>query len=288
MGSRRRHLFVLLFVLGLVVASGIVIAQKETKLGLDLQGGLELVYEGQATGENTEVSGEDIEDSISIIEKRVNELGVSEPEVARIGDKNISVALAGVTDTERAAEQVGTTAQLYFYDWEPNLIGPEKVIGGRPGQQPPKAALNASKKRWEEAGRNVKSFENEQLIYAGAYPNAYTAAQLAADLDALIAAYRFDPKELRQFMRQLFRKEYGRELEDARTALAAQPRTASSFGEITTPMGTPYEGKIASEAQLEAMEGRASTEARGSVVPPTHDSKLGKRGFWASLLKRKK
>lgn len=115
-----------------------------------------------------------------------------------------------------------------------------------------------------------------------------TAAQLAADLDALIAAYRFDPKELRQFMRQLFRKEYGRELEDARTALAAQPRTASSFGEITTPMGTPYEGKIASEAQLEAMEGRASTEARGSVVPPTHDSKLGKRGFWASLLKRKK
>jgi SecD/SecF fusion protein len=180
-GSRRRHLFVLLFVLGLVVVSALVIASKETKLGLDLQGGLELIYEGQPTGKATEVSGEDIEDSISIIEKRVNELGVSEPEVARIGDKNISVALAGVTDTERAAEQVGTTAQLYFYDWEPNLIGPEKTIGGQPGQQVPKAPVEASEKRWEDAGRNVKSFESQSLIQAGAYPNAYQAALLASE-----------------------------------------------------------------------------------------------------------
>ena len=185
MGSRRRHLFVLLFVLGLVVVSALVIASKETKLGLDLQGGLELIYEGQPTGTTTEVSGQDIEDSISIIEKRVNELGVSEPEVARIGDTNIMVALAGVTDPERAAEQVGTTAQLYFYDWEPNLIGPERVIGGNPGQRPPKAALDASEKRWEEAGRNVKSSENERLIYAGAYPSAYQAALLAAEQEPL-------------------------------------------------------------------------------------------------------
>ena len=71
MGSRRQHVFVLLFVLGLVALSAIVIATKETKLGLDLQGGLQLVYEGQPTGTNTEVSGEDIEDSINIIEKRI-------------------------------------------------------------------------------------------------------------------------------------------------------------------------------------------------------------------------
>src|SRR4051795_7605000 len=49
------------------------------------------------------------------------------------------------------------------------------------------------------------------------------AAQLAADLDALIAGYRFDPKELRQFMRQLFRKEYARELEDTQLALDTEP-----------------------------------------------------------------
>jgi SecD/SecF fusion protein len=181
MGKKRRNLFVLLFVLGLVIASGLVIAKKETKLGLDLQGGLELVYQGQPTGTATSVSGEDIEQSISIIEKRTNQLGVSESEVARLGNENITVSLPGITDANRAAEQVGSTAQLYFYDWEPNLIGPERTIGGHPGQTAPKGALKKALKLWEESGRNVKSAENQQLITAGAYPEAYEAALLAAE-----------------------------------------------------------------------------------------------------------
>src|SRR5690606_6123473 len=56
-----------------------------------------------------------------------------------------------------------------------------------------------------------------------------SAAQLAADLDALIAGYRFDPKELRQFMRQLFRKEYAKELEDTETSLEAEPGASLSM-----------------------------------------------------------
>jgi SecD/SecF fusion protein len=181
MGTRRRHLFVLLFVLGLVVISGIAIAKKETKLGLDLQGGLELVYQGQATGTETEVTGEDIEDSISIIEERINKLGVSEPEVARLGVDQITVSLPGVTDANRAAEQVGTTAQLYYYDWEPNLIGPEQQIGGNPTQAPPEKVIKESEKRWEEAGRNVNKNEEKRLIASGAYPTAYDAALLASE-----------------------------------------------------------------------------------------------------------
>jgi SecD/SecF fusion protein len=180
-GRRRRYLFVLLFVLLLVAVSAIVIAKRETKLGLDLQGGLELVYQGQPTGTATSVSGEDIDDSISIIEKRINNLGVSEPEVARLGTDEITVSLPGITDANRAAEQVGTTAQLYFYDWEPNLIGPEKTIGGHPGQEPPAKAFNESVKRWKAAGRNTASAENGQLIAAGAYPTAYEAALLSAE-----------------------------------------------------------------------------------------------------------
>jgi SecD/SecF fusion protein len=180
MGSRRRHLFVLFFVLGLVAVSGLVIATKETKLGLDLQGGLELVYEAQPTGASTEVDAEDIQDSISIIEERINKLGVAEPEVARLGETEITVSLPGVTDPDRAAEQVGTTAQLYFYDWEPNLIGPEKAIAGLRGQ-PQEAALKASEKRWEEAGRPPTQEINVALIRDGAYPTAYGAVQLAAE-----------------------------------------------------------------------------------------------------------
>jgi len=181
MGTRRRHLFVLLFVLGLVAVSALAIATKETKLGLDLQGGLELVYQGQPTGTATEVSGEDIEDSISIIEKRINKLGVSEPEVARLGVDQVTVSLPGVTDARRAAEQVGTTAQLYYYDWEPNLIGPEKAIGGKPGQEGPEKLVKESEKRWEEAGRNVNKNEQKRLILAGAYPTAYDAVLLASE-----------------------------------------------------------------------------------------------------------
>ncbi|HWO84278.1 MAG TPA: protein translocase subunit SecD [Solirubrobacterales bacterium] len=181
MGTRRGHLLVLLLVLGLVIVSALVIAKKETKLGLDLQGGLELVYQGQPTEAGAEVSGEDIDDSISIIEQRINKLGVSEPEVARLGVDQITVSLPGVTDANRAAEQVGTTAQLYYYDWEPNLLGPEKAIGGTPGAEPPKKAVKESEKRWEEAGRNVHKNEVKRLIFSGAYPTAYDAVKLASE-----------------------------------------------------------------------------------------------------------
>ncbi len=181
MGRRRRYVFVLLFVLGLVGVSALVIATKSTKLGLDLKGGIELVYQGQPTGQVTTVEGEDIERSIEIIRERIDQLGVSEPEVSRLGTDQISVSLPDVTNAQRAIDQVGTTAQLYFYDWEPNLIGPERAIGGRPGQQPPEGPLKASEERWKEAGRDAKSIENQQLIFAGAYPNAYGAAKLAAE-----------------------------------------------------------------------------------------------------------
>src|SRR4051794_17849075 len=146
MGTRRGHLLVLLLVLGLVIVSALIIAKKETKLGLDLQGGLELVYQGQPTEAGAEVSGEDIDDSISIIEQRINKLGVSEPEVARLGVDGITVSLPGVTDANRAAEQVGTTAQLYYYDWEPNLLGSERVIGGLPRRGPPQRARQTPQK----------------------------------------------------------------------------------------------------------------------------------------------
>jgi SecD/SecF fusion protein len=181
MGTRRRYLFVLLFVLGLVIASAVVVANTSTKLGLDLKGGVELVYQGQPTGQVKEVTGEDIDRAIEIIRERIDQFGVSEPEVARLGTDQITVSLPDVDNAQRAIDQVGTTAQLFFYDWEPNLIGPERAIGGRPGQQPAPGALKTSEERWKAAGRNTKSEENKQLIFAGAYPDAYGAAKLASE-----------------------------------------------------------------------------------------------------------
>lgn len=181
MGRRRLNVFVLLFVVGLIVASLLVVISQQTRLGLDLKGGVELVYQGTPTGQVEEVRGEDIERSIEIIRERIDELGVAEPEVSRLGETEIAVALPDVTNAERAIEQVGTTAQLYFYDWQPNLIGRERVIGGFPGRQPPEGAIEEANEEWEEAGRSISKQESQQLIFSGAYPTAYGAAQLAAE-----------------------------------------------------------------------------------------------------------
>jgi SecD/SecF fusion protein len=181
MGSRRRSLFVLLFVIGLVGISALVIASKETKLGLDLSGGIELVYQGQPTGQVTEVTGEDVDRSIEIIRERIDKLGVSEPEVSRLGSTEISVALPDITDAQRAIDQVGTTAQLLFYDWEPNLLGREKTIGGQPGREPPEEAIAEANKEWTAAGKNISERPTQALILSGAYATAYGAVSLAAE-----------------------------------------------------------------------------------------------------------
>ena len=179
MGRRRLNLLVLLFVLGLVAASALVAMSKETRLGLDLKGGVELVYQGTPTGQVQEVSGEDIDTSIEIIRERIDRLGVAEPEVSRLGETEIAVALPDVTNAQRAIDQVGSTAQLHFYDWEPNLIGRERTIGGNAGREPPQAAINEANDEWKAAGRSISSQENQQLIFSGAFPTAYDAVQLA-------------------------------------------------------------------------------------------------------------
>ena len=122
MGSRRRNLLVLLFVVGLVIASVLVIVSKPSRLGLDLRGGTELVYQARPTPANPNIDPDDIERAIEIIRDRTDALGVSEPEIAQVGQDQISVGLPDVQNAERAIAQVGSTAQLFLYDWQPNVI----------------------------------------------------------------------------------------------------------------------------------------------------------------------
>jgi SecD/SecF fusion protein len=181
MRRNRFNAFVLIFVLGLIVVSGLVVASKPTRLGLDLKGGVELIYQGTPTGETKEVKGEDIERSIEIIRERIDKLGVAEPEVSRLGTTEISVSLPDVTNAQRAIDQVGTTAQLYFYDWEPNLIGRERAIGGFPGQEPPATLVEEANKEWTAAGRSTSKQSNQQLIFSGAFATPYGAVKLAGE-----------------------------------------------------------------------------------------------------------
>ena len=123
MTDRRRNLFILLFVAGLLVLSGLVIVTKPTVLGLDLKGGVSLVYQAKPT-KQAQVTSESVNQTIDIMRKRIDTLGVAEPEIQRTGADQIDVSLPNVTNADQAAAQVGKTAQLYFYDWETNVLGP--------------------------------------------------------------------------------------------------------------------------------------------------------------------
>ena len=123
MTDRRRNLFVLLLVAGLLVASLAVIATKPTRLGLDLKGGVSLIYQGKPT-KQSQVTGEAIDRSIDVMRKRVDQIGVAEPSLQRSGADQIDVSLPDVKNADEAAAQVGTVAQLWFYDWEGSVLGP--------------------------------------------------------------------------------------------------------------------------------------------------------------------
>jgi SecD/SecF fusion protein len=181
MGKRRRNLLVLLFVFGLIVISGIVIANKPTKLGLDLKGGVQLVLQGRPTPQQPTLDNGSMEKAVDIIRSGCDQLGVSEIEVSRVGNDQIQVGIPGATSVGKATECATKPARLFFFDWEPNLIGREFLIGGHPGKEPPKGPVAEATKEWQEASRLPTKSENRQLIAAGAFPNEYAAVKLASE-----------------------------------------------------------------------------------------------------------
>lgn len=103
----------LTFAIGIVAVAvaGVVYtlwSGNEPLLGLDLQGGVSVVYEPI-----TPADDDQLDQAVEIIRDRVDGLGVAEPEVTRQGG-NILVQLPGVDERERALELVGQTAELRF------------------------------------------------------------------------------------------------------------------------------------------------------------------------------
>jgi SecD/SecF fusion protein len=129
----RRHLIILGAILAAV--SGVVaLAMFRTPtLGLDLQGGIEVLLQAKAP-QGREVTQEDLDRSKDIMEERVNKLKVGEPEIRTQGNNQISVELPGVHDAARAADLVGQTALLEFYDLQGDALAPTLTANG--GIQP--------------------------------------------------------------------------------------------------------------------------------------------------------
>jgi SecD/SecF fusion protein len=127
MTDRQRNGLILLLVAGLIAASAVVIATKKTFLGLDLKGGVELVYKGIPT-KQSKVNQSSLQRAVDVMDNRVNQLGVSQAQINTQGADQIVVQLPDVTDTEKAIREVGNTARLRFYDWEANAL---MQVGGK-------------------------------------------------------------------------------------------------------------------------------------------------------------
>ena len=85
------------------------------KQGLDLQGGTHIVLEGEDSIDG-KVTDDAMNRVVKIIERRVNELGLTEPIVQRQGQKRVIVELPGINDPEKAIAMIGKTALLEFKD----------------------------------------------------------------------------------------------------------------------------------------------------------------------------
>src|SRR5690348_11507182 len=128
MTNRRSHLILvglILAALAGVAALGIPGSpvHKKVTLGLDLQGGLEVVLKA-VPPKNQQVTSDGMNTAISTMRNRVDSLGVSEPEIRRQGNNQIVIQLAGVHDPNKAAQIIGTTAQLQFFDFEGDTVAP--------------------------------------------------------------------------------------------------------------------------------------------------------------------
>ncbi len=107
----------LLVLLGSLIGTTTKPIVKDVKLGLDLQGGFEVLYQVEPLKKDgKEVTGTMVSDTAKALRKRVDAIGVSEPNIQIESNNRIRVQLAGVPDQKAARELLSTQANLTFRD----------------------------------------------------------------------------------------------------------------------------------------------------------------------------
>ncbi|BDH62411.1 protein translocase subunit SecDF [Lysinibacillus sp. PLM2] len=104
----------------------------DVKLGLDLQGGFEVLYQVEPLKEGQDITPDVVTDTTTALLNRIDQFGVSEPSVQIEGEDRIRVQLAGLDDQSSARELLSSTANLSFRDVNDNLLldGTDLVEGG--------------------------------------------------------------------------------------------------------------------------------------------------------------
>lgn len=98
--------------------------------GLDLAGGFEILYQVSSADKKEKLTKEDLESAYKTMMRRIDKLGVSEPEISIEGNDKIRVKLAGVTDPDEARNYITVTGELTFRDSKDNKLMDKDVISG--------------------------------------------------------------------------------------------------------------------------------------------------------------
>lgn len=170
---------------GLIAVPGSPV-HKKTRLGLDLQGGLEVVLKA-VPPEGHKITSDDLNRSVSIMRSRVDKLGVAEPEIRKQGSDQIVIELPGVKNPKQAFDLIGKTAQLELFDLEADLTGPSINVQGVPTATPKLFDLLSGQQARAATGTPTAYyvFNPKKQLVGG--PEQTRAAALA-DRDKAVAA----------------------------------------------------------------------------------------------------
>jgi SecD/SecF fusion protein len=135
MRERRNYLILMGCIVAAVIGAALLAtpgspAYRKPTLGLDLQGGLEVILKAVPKPGQT-INATQMQTAQDIIANRVNKIGVTSPNVARQGNDEIVIQLAGIHDPAKAAAIIGSTGELQFYDFEEDLL-PPTITNGNP------------------------------------------------------------------------------------------------------------------------------------------------------------
>ena len=140
------------------------------KFGLDLQGGFEILYKATSV-DGSKMTQEKLTATYKTLVKRIDSLGVSEPEIIIEGNDKIRVKLAGVKNPEEARTQLSTVATLSFRDTEDNLLMSSDVLkaGGAKISQDssgsPAVLLTVKDKdKFYEVTKEISEKENNYIV----------------------------------------------------------------------------------------------------------------------------
>ncbi|MEU4346342.1 protein translocase subunit SecD [Streptomyces sp. NPDC023838] len=175
-----------LFLIAMVALAGGMFASGHTtpRLGIDLAGGTSITLKAKAEpGQEKAINKANMDTAVSIMNRRVNGLGVSEAEVQTQGDRNIIVNIPKGTNSEQARQQVGTTAKLYF---RPVLT----VAAGTPAKPTPSTSPSPSASK----GADKNGDKNKPSSTPSVKPSSKSTPQGRAVTDALKADGKPAPK----------------------------------------------------------------------------------------------